>query len=129
MPGGIYGGDDLGIEGITNPALMTDVYMNGLLVPCCVVMSLGEVDDNRIFDEALGITAQSVTVQCWVYQRIEVDAIYAALNSIFGLMQGHRFSGAFPAQRTFTMAVRDAPEMMGVKVSHADYLIRDLKGS
>lgn len=125
--GGVYAIQDLPTAGITDPKQTPGVYAAGLLKPTGLVRERGEVDDPRIFDELEQVVAESIVVEVWLYQRIASDAITAAKGRIYTLLQGYKFTRAWPASRVFTLATMSAPEFTGVKVGRVDYQIRSLR--
>lgn len=127
LTGKVWARSQLGTEGITSPTTTPAAYSAGKLLPCCVVKARGDVDDARIFDEAERVVAESVVIECWLYEYITSAAIEAAKTRIFTLLQGHRLAGAWPAERVFTLAVTPSPEMVGVQMTRVDYQIRSLR--
>lgn len=127
LTGGIYTSGELGTEGLTNPKTTPGVYAAGLLKPCCIVKAGGEVDDPRIVDEEEQIVGESLTVQCWLYERVTRVAIEAAKARIYALLQDKPFTGTWGPKRGFTLATTPAPEFSGVNVSRVDYVIPSVK--
>lgn len=129
LTGKIWEWSLLGTEGTTSPKTTPDLYDAGLLKPYCVVKAGGEVDDPRIVDEGEQVIAETVKVECWLYERVSSAAITAAKDRIFILLQGKAFPGTLGPKRVFTLTTMPDPQRTGVMLSHVDYQISLIRGN
>lgn len=126
VPGGVYADADLAVSGITDPTDTPDVWADGFQTTV-VVRQRAAVPTGEMNDLKTQETVISQVVEVWVYA-LEADAIEGVMDAIYGLIQGHRFTGAWRANWAATVGILPAPELPpGTKCGHIDFAIRSIR--
>lgn len=127
VPGGIYADGDLGTEGITEATNTPDVWAGGQFRTTIVVRQRRLVPTGDLQDVVTQHTSMSQVVGVWVYGKTDA-AIEAALNRVYGLLMGKRFSKAFSATWAGDVDIIQAPELpTGIKFGRGDYRIVSIR--
>lgn len=129
LPGGLYSAETLGTEGLTDPTTTPGAYSGGRLLTCLLVSARAPAPGLRLTDLKRQIADANQAVQCWVYSR-DPAAIQPILALIYTRLQGHPFSGAWPASWSFSMGPMPMPDASlgpGVHVAREDYTIVNVR--
>lgn len=122
-PGGIYADSDLTEIGITDPATTPDVYLDGVFQTTIRVHQRAPVPTGDLQSIATQRTSMSQVIEVWGYGT--PAAIEAALNQVYALMMGKRFTAAFSATWAGSgPGIMQAPGLSpGIRTRHEDYRI------
>lgn len=125
-PGGIYASADLAVSGITDALTTPEVWAGGFQATV-VVRQRAAVPTGLFVSFKDQASDSNQVVEIYVYA-LEVAAVEAVLNAVYGLMQGHAFALAWPANWTATVGVMGAPELPpGTRMARMDFSIRSIR--
>lgn len=126
VPGGTYAASSLPVAGITDPITTPDVWADGFQ-PSVIVRQRSAVPSGLLVDYKTQETDSNQVIEVWAYA-LAVDTVESILDAVYGLMQGHAFTLAWPATWTQTVGVLDAPELPpGTKMARMDYGIKSIR--
>lgn len=122
--GGIYPASILDVSGITEPKSAKDVWANDVFNPTIVVRQGIRVSTGQLVDLKTQETDTNQRVAVWLYA-LDLETLEAMHNAVYGLMQGHKFSGAWGAEYIETIDTTPVPELPpGTWGEHIDFRIR-----
>jgi hypothetical protein len=128
LTGRIHADGALGRLGITRDTAPDAFDANGWLLPCALVRERALIPAGDIRDLEAQVASTSQMVEVWLYEDAGFANIEAASNRIYALLQGYPFSGAYPAEWTFsTPVLRDEGTLSGASVQRIDYRIVDIR--
>lgn len=126
-PGGIYPDADLGVEGISDPNTMTDVWTGGVFQTTIVVRERAPVPTGDLQGVMSQRTSMSQAIEVWVYA-LTAAAVEAALNRVYALMMGKRLAAAFSATWAGGGSISDAPELpAGIVTRNESYRVVSIR--
>lgn len=129
LPGGTYENSQLGTEGLSSPTTTPGAYSGGLLLTCLLVSARAPAPGLRLTDLKRQHADANQAVECWVYARDPAE-IPPILNLVYTRLQGHPFSGAWPASWSFSLGplpMVDNSLGPGVHFAREDYLITNVR--
>jgi hypothetical protein len=122
VTGGIYAFSVLGVEGITDPLVMPDVWSGGFQ-PTIIVRLRTPVPAFGLIDLKDQAASNSQVLEIWAYALTAAE-IYPILDAVYGSLQGYRFENAWRAEWVGGIDVMDAPELPpGTKLARIDFRI------
>lgn len=126
VPGGVYAASALGVEGITDAITTPDVWTGGFQTTV-VVHQRSAVPSGLLVDFKTQESDSNQVIEVYVYA-LEVADVETVLDAVYGLMQGHAFESAWPANWTETVGVLDAPELPpGTKMARMDFTMKSIR--
>lgn len=126
-PGGIYADSDLSVEGISEAAGMSDVWVGNVFQDTLVVRERAPVPTGDLQSTRSQRTSMSQAVEVWAYSS-DPARIQAMLDRVYALMMGKRLAKAFSATWAGGGPLVPAPELpAGIKTRHEAYRIVSIR--
>lgn len=126
-PGGIYAAGDLGEAGITDPKTTPNAYLGGRLRPTVIVRERAAVPAYGLADVESGWTSASQVVEVYAYARQNRTVLTQLLERVYTLVQGHAFTGAWPAVWVGSLGPLPAPELGDAYMVRNEYQIVNIR--
>ena len=128
LTGDIYAYTEIRRQGLSPKGTPDAFDEDGFLQPCCVVKGRGPVPDPNIYDLHQQMVGRRQVLEMWLYEDTGYDAIDAAAERIYALLQGHPFAKAYPTSWAYTTGpLTDDSAVKGASLKRLDYLIVDVQ--
>lgn len=138
LPGGIFTDQEIGVEGIrrgdddpesTNYSPTANAFdEDGFLRPCALVRQRALVPAFGLRDLKIKHASTSIVVEVYFYQDRGHEAIDAAKDRVYVLLEGHPLSAAWPtAWALETAPVPDAGPLKNSTALRADYQVVSIR--
>lgn len=127
LTGGVYVAGLVGQEGI-NRDTTTGAFSSGYLLPCSLVRQRGLIPDLEIMELGEQLASVTQVVEIYLYEDTGYSSIDAALNRLYFLFHGHRFSDGGIVEWINTIdRLRDEGALAGRSLARMDFIVRSIR--
>lgn len=127
LTGGVFTRGAIGLGGINRDSTPSAFDSSGWLRPCALVRQRGRVADDAIRDMQSQATSTVQVVEIYIYQDNAYDQIETAMNRIYALFQGHRFSDTADLYVANVIdRERDDGPQMGASMARIDFAVHSV---
>ncbi len=128
LTGGVFESGLVGREGITRETAAGAFDSNGYLKPCALVKQRALVPDGGVRDGLAQAVSATQVVEVWLYEDSGYTNLDTARARLFALLEGHVFSGAYPAEWVNSITrQRDQGALTGKSLERMDFQVRAIE--
>lgn len=129
LTGGVYAAGSIGLLGITRETTPSAFDSNGYLKPCALVRQRPLIPDLQVVDFTVQAASATQVVEIYVYEDSGYTNIDNALNRLYTLFYGYKFSDSFPVEWLGTLdRERDQGALSGASMARMEFLVPNVIG-
>lgn len=128
LTGGVYVAGSVGAEGINRDTTTGAFDANGYLKPAALVRQRGLIPDLEIMELGEQLASVTQVIEIYLYEDTGYSSTDSALNRLFALFHGHRFSDGGIAEWINTLdRLRDEGALSGRSLARIDFVVRSIR--